>query len=116
MMHRAAVPSHRPANCPAQATLDALEDIAGGGLAERARIDSAARILVLARRAAELAARGLLSRSETPVDRIAGAWDPSVMTASEYAELLTPAERDRLIAAAPGWAASQLAVETRRAA
>lgn len=114
MIHRAAASSHRRA--PTQATLDALQEMAAGGLAERVRIESVARILVLARRAAELSARGMLSRGDSLVDRTAARWEPSAMTAAEFAELLTPAERDRLIAAAPGWAAAQVPVETRRAA
>lgn len=114
MIHRAAASSHRRA--PAQATLDALEDMASGGLAERVRIESVARILVLARRAADLAARGLLSRLDSFVDRTAARWEPAAMTAIEFAELLTPSERDRLIAAAASWAAAQLPGETRQAA
>jgi hypothetical protein len=114
MIHRAAASPSRRA--PTQATLDALQDMASGGLAERARIESVARILVLARRAADLAARGLLPRSDSVVDRCAARWDPAAMTAAEFAELLTPAERDRLIAAAPGWAAARLPGDTRQAA
>lgn len=114
MIHRAAASS--PRRTPTQATLDALEDMASGGLAERVRIESVARILVLARRAAALSARGLLPRGDSLVDRTAARWEPSAMTAAEFAELLTPAERDRLIAAAPSWAAAQLPGETRQAA
>lgn len=113
MSHRVAASS--PRRSPTQATLDALEEMAAGGLAERARIESVARILVLARRAAEMSGRAL-ARGESFVDRMAARWEPSAMTAAEFAELLTPAERDRLIAAAPAWAASQLPGETRRAA
>lgn len=114
MIHRAAASSTRRAQT--RATLDALEDMASGGLAEYARIESVARILVLARRAAELSARGQLSRADSLVDRTAARWEPSAMTAAEFAELLTPAERDQLIAAAPAWAAAQLPGETRQAA
>ena len=114
MIHRVAASSTRRA--PLQATLDALEDMAAGGLAERARIESVAHILVLARRAAALSPRGLSARGDSLVDRTAARWEPSAMTAIEFAELLTPAERDRLIAAAPAWAASHLPQETREAA
>ncbi|MCS6932198.1 MAG: hypothetical protein NZM27_08320 [Acetobacteraceae bacterium] len=114
MIHRVAASSHSRAST--RTTLDALQEIASGGLAERARIESVARILVLARRAAALAGRGPLARGESLVERTAARWEPSEMTATEFAELLTPAERDRLIAAAPAWAAAQLPDETRRAA
>jgi hypothetical protein len=111
MTHHGAISSQRPAQSQAKKTHAALADMAAGGLVERGRIDTVARVLVLARRAAALSGRG-----ESLVDRMAARWDPSVMTAAEFAEMLTPAERDRLIAAAPGWAAAQLPGETRRAA
>lgn len=111
MTHHVAISSNRAAKNGAKATRAALADMAAGGLVERGRIDTVARILVLARRAAALSGRG-----DSLVDRMSTRWDPSVMTAAEFAEMLTPAERDRLIAAAPGWAAAQLPDETRQAA
>lgn len=118
MTERVVLPSRRPARSPAESTLAALADIAAGGLAEQVRIESAARIVALARRSESLSGRGLLppAARDSVVDAIAARWEPSVMTAIEFAELLTPAERDLLIAAAPSWAAARLAEEPRRAA
>jgi hypothetical protein len=108
----------RTTRSPAQATIGALQDLASGSLAEQLRIECAARILVLAKRAAELSARGMLPRSqgETLVDRFAARWEPTSVTAAEFAEVLTPAERDRLIADAPAWAAARMPGEALRAA
>jgi hypothetical protein len=118
MSERVVLPARRSAASPADSTLAALADIAAGGLAEQLRIEAAARVVALARRSADLAARGLLPRTagESVVDAIASRWDPTVVTAIEFAELLTPAERDLLLAAAPAWAAARLPQETRRAA
>lgn len=118
MTERVVLPSRRPAPSPAESTLAALADIAAGGLAEQLRIEAAARIVALARRSDSLSSRGLLPPAgrDSVVDAIAARWEPSAMTAIEFAELLTPAERDLLIAAAPPWAAARLPQEPRRAA
>jgi hypothetical protein len=118
MTNRAVPMPRRTTKSPAQATIGALQDLASGNLAEQLRIEAAARILVLAKHAAELSARGFLpcSQGETPVDRLVARWEPTDVTAAEFAELLTPAERDRLIAEAPAWAAARLPGEALRAA
>ncbi|MBR0673459.1 hypothetical protein [Neoroseomonas soli] len=89
-----------------------LEEIAAGGLAARIRLELAARVLVTARRAAELAASGALrlppvtSGSAQAVTEIARHWDASAVTAFEYAETLPEAALERLLRAAPAWAAA----------
>lgn len=93
----------------------ALAEIADHGLAELMRRDAAVRLLVLARRLP-------VSAAETPavalVRRLAAGWDPSVMTAGEYAESLSVAELDGLLRAARAWAAAagDFAPEMQRAA
>ncbi|MDB5369627.1 MAG: hypothetical protein JWP20_1185 [Roseomonas sp.] len=97
-------------------TFDILNGLAQGGLAERLRLDGAARILGTIRRVAEMTASGELQRGAI-VPGPALAWDPAAITAREYAEAMTPAELDRLLAEAPAWAAAVLAApEQRRAA
>ncbi len=91
-------------------TLAAVEDLAVGGLEERMRLVTAARILVTARQVADLVQSGALSVMQPQggapdvVTNFAAAWDPSATTAMEFAEILRPSELDRLLAAAPAWA------------
>ncbi|EHL96880.1 hypothetical protein HMPREF9946_04541 [Acetobacteraceae bacterium AT-5844] len=99
-----------PAAARRRLTLDALNTLAQGDLAERLRLEAAARILCTARRAAELVASGeLAGRVELP--EAARNWDASVMTAREFAEAMTPAQIDALLADAPRWAAGVLDVD-----
>ncbi len=87
--------------------LAAVAEIAGPGLAERMRLDAAARVLVTARRLLQVAPRaagaGAAAATVLPVAR---AWDPAATTATEHVESLTLAELDAFLAAAPRWAAS----------
>lgn len=100
-------------------SLDLLADIAAGRAAELARIETAGRVLVAARR---LLTAGTLPKDlfRHPVGAAAARWDPAVLTATEFAEHLAPAELDRLIAEAQGWAQEALGalggLGTRRAA
>ncbi|WP_372620765.1 hypothetical protein [Falsiroseomonas sp.] len=85
----------------------AVAELADGGLAERMRLDAAARVLVTARRAAALAPHEASPGSATAIVlRVARGWDPAVTTAAEHVEALAPAELDSFLAAAPRWAAS----------
>jgi hypothetical protein len=85
----------------------AVADLAGPGLAERMRLDAAARVLVTARRLLRVAPREASSgASAATVLRVARAWDPAATTAAEHVETLAPAELDAFLAAAPRWAAS----------
>ncbi|MBR0680627.1 hypothetical protein GXW74_09020 [Roseomonas eburnea] len=90
----------------------ALAEMAEGGLAERIRLEQAARVIVMARRAAELAAAGGLrlppvsDPSVQAVTEIARHWDATAVTAVEYAETLPESALDRLLRAAPAWAAA----------
>jgi hypothetical protein len=98
----------------------AVAELAEDGLAERMRLDAAARVLVTAWRLLSLAPREAASGpSAAPVLRVARGWDPSAITAAEHVEALVPGELDAFLAAAPRWAASvrdAAGAETRRAA
>jgi hypothetical protein len=89
-----------------------LFDIAGGNLADRMRLEQAVRVIVAARRAATLGAAGALTLPATSdtsvqaVTEIVRHWDDSAVTALEYAETLPTAALERLLRAAPGWAAA----------
>ena len=89
-----------------------LFDIAGGNLADQARLEQAARVIVTARRAATLGAAGALALPATTdaavqaVTEIARHWDETAVTALEYAETLPIVALERLLRAAPGWAAA----------
>ncbi|WP_376089728.1 hypothetical protein ACE7GA_18505 [Roseomonas sp. CCTCC AB2023176] len=85
------------------AALATLSEIANDNLAERARQEATARILVAARRAAA-ALEGMAGE----VDRVAASWDPEAVTALEFAETLPPREMDRLLGEAPRWAQARL--------
>lgn len=90
----------------------ALSEMAEGGLAARIRLEQAARVIVTARRAADLAAAGALrlppvtDPSVQAVNEIARHWDATAVTAFEYAETLPEAALERLLRAAPAWAAA----------
>lgn len=90
----------------------ALAELAEGSLSDRIRLEQAARVIVTARRAAALAAAGVLRLPSVTdpavraVTEIARHWDASAVTALEYAETLPAAVLDRLLRAAPAWAAA----------
>jgi len=89
-----------------------LAELAEGRLPERMRLEQAARVIVTARRAADLAAEGALALPVAAlpalraVAEIARNWDPAAVTAFEYAESLPVAAIDLLLRAAPDWAAA----------
>jgi hypothetical protein len=99
-----------------------LADIAEGGLPDRIRLEQAARIIVTARRAAGLAAVGALAVPSVAdpavkaVTEIVRHWDAEAVTALEYAEALPVAALERLLRAAPAWAAACVAGPDRLAA
>lgn len=100
----------------------ALADLAEGGLADRIRLEQAARVIVTARRAARLADAGALALPSVndpavqAVTEIARHWDDASVTALEYAETLPAAALERLLRAAPAWAAAFGAASPRLAA
>jgi hypothetical protein len=89
-----------------------LADMAEGSFADRIRLEQAARVVVAARRAARLAEQGAIVMPSVAdpavqaVTEIARHWDDRAVTALEYAESLPAAALDRLLRAAPGWAAA----------
>lgn len=89
-----------------------LAEMAEGGLAARMRLEQAARVIASARRAADLAAAGALRLPGTAepavqaVTEIARHWDEAAVTAFEYVETLPEAVVERLLRAAPAWAAA----------
>lgn len=93
-------------------TRDALVELAEGGLAERLRLEAAARVLGTARRALEL------TGGNAPLPPAMRGWDHTATTAREHAETLTPRQIDALLAEGPRWAAALLRAEPalRRAA
>jgi hypothetical protein len=99
-----------------------LADLADGGLPDRIRLEQAARVIVTARRAARLAEAGTLALPSVAdpavqaVAEITRHWDETTLTALEYAEALPEAALDRLLRAAPAWAAAFAAAPDRLAA
>lgn len=99
-----------------------LADMAEGGLQDRIRLEQAARVIMAARRAALLADAGaiVLPSAADPavqaVTEIARHWDESAVTALEYAEALPAAALERLLRAAPAWAAAFTVAPDRLAA
>lgn len=89
-----------------------LAEMADGSLATRLRQEQAARIVSAARRLADLAAAGALrlppiaDPAVQAVTEIARHWDATAITALEYAETLPEAAIERLLRAAPAWAAA----------
>jgi hypothetical protein len=87
---------------------DLLAELAAGRAAELARIETAARVLVAARRM--VTAGGLpAALLRHPVAENASLWDPAVLTAAEFAEHLSPAALDALLAESQAWAQQALA-------
>ncbi|MDQ1080660.1 hypothetical protein [Pseudoroseomonas cervicalis] len=83
-------------------TLNALNELAEGRLAERLRLEEAARLLCTARRALELTGGAV-----PPLPALQG-WDRAATTAREHVETLTPQQIDQLLAEGPDWAAELL--------
>jgi hypothetical protein len=81
-------------------TLRHLEELAEDRMPERLRIELGARILEIARRVEKVSA------GEGVVAESARRWDPAILTAAEFADGLSPSELDRLLEAAPRWAAA----------
>ena len=99
-----------------------LADLAEGGLQDRIHLEQAARVILAARRAARLAEAGTLAQPSAAdpaaqaVTEIARHWDETTLTALEYADTLPVAALDRLLRAAPAWAAAFTAAPDRLAA
>jgi hypothetical protein len=81
-----------------------LSDLADSCPVERARLEAASRVLTAARRAAALHLPS--SDATLAVAEILRHWDPKAVTALDYAETLPASALDRLLRAAPAWAAA----------
>ncbi len=92
--------------------LSGLADLVNGGFAERVRLDAAARMLVLLRRAFDLARRGELPapRAEgmAELEALLRGWCAETLTAAEYVEGMQPEQLRVLTQRAPAWAAALL--------
>jgi hypothetical protein len=92
--------------------LNGLADLVNGGFAERVRLDAAARMLVLLRRAFDLSRRGELPspRAEgmAELESLLRGWSPDTLTAAEYVEDMRPEQLRVLTQRAPAWAAALL--------
>jgi hypothetical protein len=87
--------------------LAALRELACGAFAERMRREAAGRVLVTARRVAELAAEGALApqpRAESRVEQAAQRWRRTSLPLAAFVATLAPAELAALLAEAPEWA------------
>jgi hypothetical protein len=91
-------------NAGAQGLESILAELADSCPLERARLEAAAHILTTARRAAGLHLPA--SDATRAVAEILRHWDSEAVTALEYAETLPEAALDRLLRAAPAWAAA----------
>jgi hypothetical protein len=91
-------------NSAAQGLERILSELAASCPMERARLEAAARILTVARRAAGFHLPA--SDATRAVAEILRHWDPQAVTALEYAETLPEVALDRLLRAAPAWAAA----------
>jgi len=91
-------------NAAAQGLERILSELSDSCPVERARLEAAARVLVAAHRAASLHLPS--SDATRAVAEILRHWDPRAVTAMEYAETLPDAALDRLLRAAPAWAAA----------
>jgi hypothetical protein len=91
-------------NVAAQGLERILSELADSCPVERARLEAAARVLTAARRTAGLPLAS--SDATRAVAEILRHWDPMAVTAFEYAESLPEAALDRLLRAAPAWAAA----------
>ena len=87
--------------------LDSLAGIANDNLPEPLRHEAAARILVAARQMHGLVGE---ARGEHLVDAVAANWDPSAVTALEFAEGLPLRTLDGLLGNAPRWASAMRAL------
>jgi hypothetical protein len=94
----------RSTNATAQGLERILSELADSCPMERARLEAAARVLTAARRAAGLHLPA--SDATRAVAEILRHWDSEAVTALEYAETLPEAALDRLLRAAPAWAAA----------
>ncbi len=111
-----------PAPLARDGAVDAIADraVARGGFCEH--ITKAAAILVLAREVESLLSAGpepvvdAIDPSIAMVADIVRQWNPALITAREYAEMLPPVMLDRLLRAAPIWAERVAAPARRRAA
>lgn len=90
--------------------LRSIADLADGAMAEQVRMEAAARILTIARRALLLrlhaAATPAVASAGSVVSDLALVWDPNATTATEFLEALPVPQLDAFLAAARGWAAS----------
>ena len=91
-------------NATAQGLERILSELADSCPVERARLEAAARILTAARRASGLHLPS--SDASRAVAEILRHWDTEALTALEYADSLPEAVLDRLLRAAPAWAAA----------
>jgi hypothetical protein len=91
-------------NATAQGLERILSELADSCPVERARLEAAARVLTAARRSTGLHLPS--SEATRAVAEILRHWDPEAVTALEYAETLPEAAMDRLLRAAPAWAAA----------
>jgi hypothetical protein len=91
-------------NAAAQGLELILSELADSCPMERARLEAAARILTAARRATGLHLPA--TDATRAVTEILRHWDTEAVTALEYAESLPEAALDRLLRAAPAWAAA----------
>ena len=91
-------------NAAAQGLERILSELADSCPMERARLEAAARILTAARRATGLHLPA--TDATRAVAEILRHWDTEAVTALEYAETLPEAALDRLLRAAPAWAAA----------
>ncbi|MCQ4162831.1 hypothetical protein NON00_23285 [Roseomonas sp. GC11] len=83
-------------------TMDALAELARGDLAERLRLEAAARVLCTVHRAVEVAGAAV------PLPAALAGWQRGVTTAREHVETLMPAQIDALLAEGSRWAAALL--------
>lgn len=96
-----------------ETTLLALAEISSGRFAERMRLDAASRFLVVVKRVLVLRASGLMAepmpsqaqrRAVDEIDRIAGRWNPTTTTATEFVHDLAPGDVRLLVDLAAAWA------------
>jgi hypothetical protein len=87
--------------------LAALRELACGAFAERMRREAAGRVLLTARRVAELSAEGALApqpRADSFVEQATMRWRSTRMPLAAFVATLAPAELAALLAEAPEWA------------
>jgi len=91
-------------NAVAQGLERIISELADSCPVERARLEAAARILTVARRADGLHLPA--SEATRAVAEILRHWEFGAVTALEYADTLPEAVLERLLRAAPAWAAA----------